>query len=320
MSRNPILSDKAFDQVAPAGVTVEGTLSPAEEWQRAQGMQGAGAAGATRTDDPAAAAQTAAAGGAGGFQAGRMAGRGMPAPATDGKVMTMGGVASATLVMFAFLLFAAFFGWQSVDVVSTGTFDANGNEILNATFTNPVILFVAVFAALGLAFLTAFKPKMARFTGVGYAVFEGYVLGAISAYFGALYQGIVAQAVLATLGVFLVMLALYGLRILRATPKFVKGVIGATFGIMFMYLGVFILNIFGVADGFWSSGSPLGIIISLVVVVVASLNLILDFDFIEKGSNMGLPRYMDWYAGFGLLVTLVWLYLEMLRLLARLRQ
>jgi uncharacterized YccA/Bax inhibitor family protein len=183
-----------------------------------------------------------------------------------------------------------------------------------------VLLFVALFAALGLAFLTAFKPKLARITAILYAVCEGYVLGAISAYFGGLYQGIVAQAVLATLGVFLVMLALYGLRILRATPKFVKGVIGATFGIMFMYLGVFVLNIFGVADGFWTSGSPLGIVISLVVVVVAAMNLILDFDFIEKGSQRGLPRYMDWYAGFGLMVTLVWLYLEMLRLLARLRQ
>jgi len=126
--------------------------------------------------------------------------------------------------------------------------------------------------------------------------------------------------VLATFGVFIVMLALYGLRILRATPKFVKGVIAATFGIAFMYLGIFILNIFGVAEGFWSSGSPLGIGISLVVVCVAALNLILDFDFIEQGSKAGLPRYMDWYGAFGLLVTLIWLYLEMLRLLARLRQ
>ena len=108
--------------------------------------------------------------------------------------------------------------------------------------------------------------------------------------------------------------------VLRATPRFVKGVIGATFGIAFMYLGVLVLNIFGVADGFWTSGSPLGIVISLVVVCVAALNLILDFDFIEKGVQRGLPRYMDWYGGFGLIVTLVWLYLEMLRLLARLRQ
>ncbi len=303
MSRNPILTDKAFQEAGSGGVAVADGPSPADEWASAQG-----------------AASTTAAGAAGAFQAGQQARVPSGPVVTDGKVMTMGGVASATLVMFAFLLAAAFFGWQSVDVIPTGVVDANGQDVFNATFTSPVLLFISLFAALGLAILTSFKPKLSPFTSLGYAVCEGYVLGAISAYFGALYQGIVAQAVLATLGVFLVMLVLYGLRILRATPKFVKGVIGATFGIMFMYLGVFILNLFGAADGFWTSGSPLGIGISVVVVIVASLNLILDFDFIEKGSQMGLPRYMDWYAGFGLLVTLVWLYLEMLRLLARLRQ
>lgn len=301
MSRNPILTDKAFEE-AGGGVAVADRPSPADEWASAQG-----------------AASTTAAGAAGAFQAGQQAQVPTGPVVTDGKVMTMGGVASATLVMFAFLLAAAFVGWQSVDVTPDG-FDSSGQEVFRASFTSPVLLFIGLFAALGLAILTSFKPKLSPFTSLGYAVCEGYVLGAISAYFGALYQGIVAQAVLATLGVFLVMLVLYGLRILRATPKFVKGVIGATFGIMFMYLGVFILNLFGAADGFWTSGSPLGIGISVVVVIVASLNLILDFDFIEKGSQMGLPRYMDWYAGFGLLVTLVWLYLEMLRLLARLRQ
>lgn len=297
MSRNPILTDKAFEEAAGGGVATG--ASPAEEWQRAQTMgQTAGAADAAFQTAPAQVPPTAAPG------TGRM---------------TMGGVAAATFIMFAFLLGAAFFGWESVEVTPAGL-DANGQEVFNATFGQPVLLFIGVFAALGLALLTAFKPRLSPFTSIGYALCEGYVLGAISAYFGALYQGIVAQAVLATLGVFLVMLVLYGLRILRATPKFVKGVIGATFGIMFMYLGIFVLNIFGVAEGFWTSGSPLGIIISLVVVVVAALNLILDFDFIEKGTQMGLPRYMDWYAGFGLMVTLVWLYLEMLRLLARLRQ
>jgi uncharacterized YccA/Bax inhibitor family protein len=292
MSRNPILTDKAFEQ-APGGVAVADGPSPADEWASAQGAATAGT-----------------------FQAGQQKQVSGPA-ATDGKVMTLGGVASATLVMFAFLLAGGYFGWISVDVGPPNP--PGAANPFNPTFTTPILLFVAVFAGLGLAIFTAFKPHLARFTGIGYAVCEGYFLGAISAYFGALYSGIVAQAVLATAGVFLVMLVLYGLRILRATPKMVKGIIAATFGIMFMYLAMFIVNLFGVGQGFWTSGSPLGIIISLVVVGVAAFNLILDFDFIEKGVQRGLPRYMDWYGAFGLIVTLVWLYLEMLRLLARLR-
>jgi uncharacterized YccA/Bax inhibitor family protein len=295
MSRNPILTDKAFDEARPGGVAVADGPSPADEWASAQ-----------------------AAGAAGAMQAGQQ--QQVPAApvVTDGKVMTMGGVAAATFVMFAFLLAGAWFGWQMVDVVKVGV-DQSGNDVFNPTFTSPALLIVSALAALGLAIVTAFKPKIARFTGVGYAIFEGYLLGAISAFYGARYPGIVAQAVLATMGVFLVMLVLYGLRILRATPKFVKGVIAATFGIMVVYGVMFIASFFGIGQGFWTSGSPLGIVISLVVVGVAALNLILDFDFIEKGTKMGLPRYMDWYAGFGLMVTLVWLYLEMLRLLARLR-
>jgi len=298
MSRNPILTDKAFDEAGSGGVAVAGGASPADEWQQAQNAQAAQA---------------------GAFQMGQQSQMPTGPVVTDGKVMTLGGVASATLVMFAFLLFGGFFGWQMVDVVRAGV-DASGETVYNPSFSSPVLLFVSMFAGLGLAILTSFKPKLAKFTGVAYALCEGFLLGAISAYYGALYQGIVAQAVLATAGVFLVMLILYGLRILRATPKFVKGVIAATFGIFFMYMAMFIVNLFGVGQSFWTSGSPFGIIISLVVVGVAALNLILDFDFIEKGVQRGLPRYMDWYAGFGLIVTLVWLYLEMLRLLARLRQ
>lgn len=289
MSRNPILTEKAFEQSAGGA-----TMPPEDD--AASMTAGAADAALNATRDAH-----------------------LQHRATDGKVMTMGGVASATGVLFAVLLFTAFFGWQSVIVTPTGLFNTNGDPTFDASYSQPILLFVSMFAALGFAIFTSIKPQRARITAPLYAACEGYLLGAISAYFGALYGGIVAQAVLATFGVFLVMLALYGLRVLRATPKFVKGVIAATFGIMFMYLGVFILNLFGVATGFWSGGG-IGIVVSLVVVVVAALNLILDFDFIERGTKMGLPRYMDWYGAFGLLVTLVWLYLEMLRLLARLRQ
>jgi uncharacterized YccA/Bax inhibitor family protein len=134
------------------------------------------------------------------------------------------------------------------------------------------------------------------------------------------FDGIVVQAILATAGVFFMMLILYGLRILRATPRFVKGVIAATFGIMALYLVGFLFSLFGSGFSFWNDASLLGIGISVVICIVAALNLILDFDFIEKGVAAKAPAYMDWYAGFGLVVTLVWLYLEMLRLLARIRQ
>lgn len=321
MSRNPILTDKAFGMDGSNG----SNLSPSQEWQRAQGMQG-GAAGAPPAPPGVPGVPggmtTATSGGAdAALQRGAGFGRGAGIPtATDGKVMTMGGVASATLVFFVFLFGAAAVGWTSVLVTDTGQIDQNGNQVFDATMQRPWLLFVAMFAGLGLAILTAFKPKLAKFTGIAYSLCQGYVLGAISAYYGAQFPGIVAQAIVATLGVFLMMLALYGLRILRATPKFVKGVIAATFGIAVVYGIMLIANLFGVGESFWTSGSPLGIVISLVVVTVAALNLILDFDFIERGSEQGLPRYMDWYAAFGLLVTLIWLYLEMLRLLARLRQ
>jgi len=322
MSRNPILTDKAFGVDASKG---SGGLSPAQEWQRAQSM------GAGQPGSPAPAAPQPNVAPAPGMPTGNygaadatlaQGGFGTRIPAaTDGKVMTMGGVASATLVFFAFLFVAAGFGWTSVLVtVDPLRLDQNGNAVYNATMQRPWLLFVAMIAGLALAFLTAFKPKLAMFTGIAYSLCQGYALGAISAFYGSQFPGIVAQAIVATMGVFLMMLVLYGLRILRATPKFVKGVIAATFGIMVVYGVMMIANLFGVGEGFWTSGSPLGIVISLVVVTVAALNLILDFDFIERGQQQGLPRYMDWYAAFGLLVTLIWLYLEMLRLLARLRQ
>lgn len=300
MSRNPILTDRAFQSASSGGTATMDRPSPADEWNAAQ------AAGAGATAGAAAwAAQP---------------GVGVPPVATTtGRTMTLGGVAAATLLMFAVLLVGGALGWSFVDI-GRAIPQPDGTTTFDPTISNPLVFIGSLICAFILAMVTAFVPKAARFTALPYAFLEGIVLGVISAFFGAMYQGIVAQAVLATLGVFLTMLVLYGLRVLRATPRFVKGVIAATIGIAFMYLGVMIANLFGVAEGFWTSGSPLGIGISLVVVVIAALNLILDFDFIEKGSKGGLPAYMDWYAGFGLMVTLVWLYLEMIRLLARLRQ
>jgi uncharacterized YccA/Bax inhibitor family protein len=305
MSRNPILSDAAFGAAPPA----EGRPSPADEWRNAQTMGSAGTATMAGT------ATTAGADAAFGTA---------PAPTgpivTTGRAMTIGGVASATLVMFAVLVATAWYGWTLV----TETPVLNplpGEPTVTASIDSPLIVFGALIGAFILAMVTIFKPKLARFTGVLYAALEGVFLGAISHLYNAQFDGIVAQAILATFGVFLAMLVLYGLRILRATPRFVKGVVGATFGIMFLYLGSLIFSLFtGDSPSFLTSASPLSIGISVVIVIVAALNLILDFDFIEQGAKRGLPAYMDWYAAVGLMLTLVWLYLEMLRLLAKLRQ
>ena len=134
-----------------------------------------------------------------------------------------------------------------------------------------------------------------------------------------MYQGILPQAVALTFGVFFLVLVLYRVRILRATPRFVKGIVAATGAIMILYFIGLLLVLFGVPVFFFYSSDPLSIAFSVFVVAIAALNFVLDFAFIEEGANHGAPKHMEWYAAFGLLVTLVWLYIEVLRLLAKLR-
>jgi len=292
MSRNPILSDKAFGETS-----TEQSPSPAQEWDSAQ----QGGAAAVGLQD-----QT------------QQAGHAL-APAGSGRVMTLGGVSAATLFIFTFLLIGAAYGWTLV-TEKTPVLLTDGSTKTPVSFDSPTLLLVCLLGAFAIAMLTVFKPKLARFTALPYGLLEGALLGMVSHYYNAQFQGIVVQAILATFGVFLAMLVMYGLRILRATPKFTKGVIGATFGIMIMYLFGFVLSLFTDLQPPWQGGGLLSIGISVVIVIVASLNLILDFDFIERGSKNNLPAYMDWYAAFGLILTLVWLYLEMLRLLSKIRQ
>ena len=304
MSRNPILTDKAFGET-----DTQGRVSPAQEWDAAQRGAAGGAAASTATWDRTATGPASA----------PTSDRGPIAP-TTGRRMTLGGVSAATLFIFAFLLVGAAWGWSQV-TEGTPRLMADGSTVTPVSFDSPGLMIICLLGGFGLAILTAFMPKLARFTSIPYALLQGAVVGMISHYYNAQFEGIVIQAVLATFGVFLAMLVLYGLRILRATPRFTKGVIAATFGIAIMYLLGWVMSLF--FDGFqpfWQSSSLLGIAISVVIVIVAALNLILDFDFIERGSQHGLPAYMDWYAAFGLILTLVWLYLEMLRLLAKLRQ
>jgi len=303
MSRNPILNDRAF-QPGGGGTALRERPPRAQEGVAAQRMG---------------AATGAAAGQAAAWSRAQPQGPGGPI-VTTGRTMSLGGVASATLLMFAFVLLGGWWGWTQVS--ETSSFDPmTGETLTTATLDRPGVLFAALGIGLLLAIVTAFVPKIARFTAIPYSIAEGVLLGMISHLYDAEFSGIVLQAVVATFGVFLAMLALYGLRILRATPRFVKGVVAATFGVLVLYAGAWIFSLFtGDTVSFLHDASVLGIGISLVVVVIAALNLILDFDFIERGSQQQLPAHMDWYAAFGLVVTLVWLYLEMLRLLARLRQ
>ena len=248
--------------------------------------------------------------------------------AAAGRTMTVGGTLTALGVLFSLILVAGWFGWTQVVQTTQIVVDAAGNDVLDAagnqTFQNsttfPSWLIVAFLVGLGVGLVTTFKPKVARFTAPIYALVFGTVLGAISAVYNQSYNGIVVQAIGATLGVFLVMFVLYATRIVKVTPKFALMVICATGGIAVMYLVTMIASIFGAEISFWNDPTPLGIGISVVIVIVASLNLALDFNFIEKASQQGAPKYMEWYGAFGVTVTIVWLYLEILRLLSLLRQ
>ena len=168
------------------------------------------------------------------------------------------------------------------------------------------------------ALITIFRKTLAPFTAPVYAVLQGLLLGGISAMLNSQFPGIVIQAVTLTFGTLFALLFAYRSGLIKVTENFRLGVVAATGGIFIAYLLSFILGLFGVNIGFMHSNGPVGIIVSLVIIVVAALNLVLDFDFIEHGAASGAPKYMEWYAAFGLMVTLIWLYLEFLRLLSKL--
>jgi uncharacterized YccA/Bax inhibitor family protein len=169
------------------------------------------------------------------------------------------------------------------------------------------------------ALVTIFAPRLSPVTAPVYAALEGLLLGAISAVFEAQYPGLVIQAVGLSVGVLAVMLFVYGTGLIRATEKFTIGVVAATGAVCLVYLADVVVSWFGTRIPFIHEAGLVGVGFSLAVVVIAALNLILDFDFIERGVQQQAPKYMEWYGGFSLLVTLIWMYLEMLRLLAKLR-
>jgi len=170
------------------------------------------------------------------------------------------------------------------------------------------------------ALVTIFKKEWSPITSPLYALCEGLVLGGISALLERTYPGIAIQAMGLTFGVTAVMLMLYRTGVLRATPKFTVGVVAATGGIFVVYMVDLVLGMFGRHVPLLNSAGPLGIGVSAVIVIIAALNLILDFDFVETGVHARAPKYMEWYGAFGIMVTLVWMYMEILRLLSKVRQ
>ena len=179
----------------------------------------------------------------------------------------------------------------------------------------------AAIGGLIVAFVIAFKREWSPYLTPAYGLLEGVFLGGISAVYNNAFEktapGIVTQAVLLTFGAVIAMFLLYRFRIIKATEKFKSIIFIATAGIAVFYLLAMVLRLFNIDIALIHQGSTLGIVFSLIVVGVAALNLILDFDMIEQGVSMGAPKYMEWYGAFGLLVTIVWLYLEILRLLAK---
>ena len=210
----------------------------------------------------------------------------------------------------------------------SGTVNKTGISLLlviisaGYTWGNPgmhIMMIPAGIVGFILALVTVFKPTVGHITVPAYAIAQGILLGVISMYFNAMYPGIVVQAVFLTFGTLGALLLAYKSGLIAATENFKLGIAAATGGIAILYLINFIMSFFGSGIGIISSNNNMGILFSGFVVVIAALNLVLDFDFIEEGAEMGAPKYMEWYGAFGLLVTLIWLYLEILRLLSKLQ-
>lgn len=230
---------------------------------------------------------------------------------TNEGVMTINGTVNKTGLMLAIVVFAALFTWNKF-------FAAYNPSIPEAAFSSVKLwLILGGIGGFITALVTTFRPQSAAISAPIYAVFEGLFIGGISAFFEAMYPGLVMRAVALTFGVFMIMLFLFRSGTIRATGKLKMGIIAATGGIALVYFASFIAGMFGANLNFLYGNGPMGIGFSLVVVVIAALNLILDFDMIEQGARAGAPKFMEWYGAFGLMVTLIWLYLEILRLLSK---
>ena len=222
-----------------------------------------------------------------------------------GGAMTLNGTVNRTAMLLVITLAGALYTWN---IFFTG----------GAANLMPYVL-VGGLGGFVVAMVTIFKKTWAPITAPLYAALEGLFIGAISAVFEQRHPGVVIQATALTFGTLAALLIAYRSGLIKATENFKLGVVAATGGIALVYLVNIVMGFFGHAIPMINGGGAIGIGFSAVVVVVAALNLVLDFDFIEQGVAQGAPKYMEWYAAFGLLVTLVWLYLEILRLLSKLQ-
>ena len=229
-----------------------------------------------------------------------------------GQGMTVSGTINKAGILMLLVMLTAAWTWTRFFAMQN-SLEAGGTAAVGGT------IMVGAFGGFIVAMVTTFKKEWSPITAPLYALLEGLFLGALSATFELRFPGIAIQAVAATFGTCFCLLLAYRSGLIRATEKFTLGIVAATGGIAVVYFLSMILGFFHVQiPGIFGSG-PIGILFSLVVVVVAALNLILDFSFIEEGAQRGAPKYMEWYSAFALMVTLVWLYLEMLRLLSKLR-
>lgn len=220
--------------------------------------------------------------------------------------MTINGTINKTLILLVLVTVPALWIWDM--------FAKSGIQAVNPW------MYGGLIGGLVFAMITIFKKTWAPYTAPVYAILEGLVIGGISAYAEAQLKGIVFQAVALTFGTLFSLLVAYRSGVIKVTEKFRLGVVAATGAIFLVYLVSIVLGFFGVSVPLIYSGGTFGILFSLFVVVIAALNLVLDFDFIEQGASQGAPKYMEWYGAFGLMVTLIWLYIEFLRLLTKLRQ
>jgi len=229
----------------------------------------------------------------------------------DTNKMTIAGAVNKTALLVAIVTLVAAWSWNQSMVPS--------NLLDPPVFVPTKWMWVGAIGGFVVALITIFKKTWAPITSPLYAVLQGLFLGALSAGFEAAYPGIVMQAVLGTFGTLFALLAAYRSGLIKATENFKLGIVAATGGIFFIYIISMVLGMFGVNIPLIHDSGPIGIGFSAVVVVIAALNLVLDFDFIENGEKIGAPKFMEWYAAFGLLVTLIWLYIELLRLLSKIR-
>jgi uncharacterized YccA/Bax inhibitor family protein len=220
------------------------------------------------------------------------------------KQMTLSGTVYKTFILLVILMVSSFYTWHQYNI---------GEPVSH-------LIMIGVIGGLISALIIAFVPRTAPLLAPVYAALEGLAVGGISASFESQFNGITMQAAALTFGTLFALLLAYMVRIIKVTHNFRLIVFSATAGIMLVYLTSFILGFFGINIPYLHSSGPIGIGISLFIVVIAALNLVLDFDFIEYGASQRVPKYMEWYGAFGLMVTLVWLYFEILHLLAKIRR